>query len=87
MENELLDSTELESQRTERQQSGQDTGEGASTSEIIASASDGGFATTAYRRVYQEYAEVAEEAIEREVVPGGYRFYVTRYFELISPRD
>jgi hypothetical protein len=30
---------------------------------------------------------VAEEALNKDESPGGYRFYVRRYFQLIRPRD
>jgi len=34
-----------------------------------------------------EYHTVAEEALNKDEIPGGYRFYVRRYFQLIRPRD
>ena len=66
---------------------GQDTGQGASRSEVIQGAAERGFASRRYTKVYQEYHSVAEEALDKDEVPGGYRFYVRRYFELIRPRD
>ena len=83
----LLDPTELGGQRSATRERSRDTGEGSTTSEIIAGAASGGFATTPYREVYQDYEAVTEEVMERESIPGGYRYYVRRYFELISPRD
>lgn len=61
--------------------------EGRSRSEIIRSASEEGFATVDYEDVYADYEEVAEEVIEREEVPDGYRFYIKRYFQLIRPQQ
>ena len=87
MENELLDPTELGGDRATTRANTRDTGEGESTSEIIAGAASEGFATTRYRRVYQEYERITEEVMEQDRIPGGYRFYIRRYFELISPRD
>ena len=69
------------------QVAGQDTGQGGSRSEVIQGAAERGFASRGYQKVYREYRTVAEEAIGKDEVPGGYRFYVRRYFELIRPRD
>ena len=69
------------------QVAGQDTGEGASRSEVIEGAAERGFASRHYQKVFREYQTVAEEALGKDEIPGGYRFYVRRYFELIRPRD
>jgi len=66
---------------------GQETGQGASRSEVIQGAAEKGFASRGYQNVYREYHTVAEEALNRDEVPGGYRSYVRRYFQLIRPRD
>jgi hypothetical protein len=66
---------------------GQDTGQGASRSEVIQGAAERGFASRGYTKVYREYHTVAEEALNKDEIPGGYRFYVRRYFQLIRPRD
>jgi hypothetical protein len=68
------------------QVAGQDTGQGASRSEVIEGAAERGFASRGYTKVYREYETVAEEALGKDEIPGGYRFYVRRYFELIRPR-
>jgi hypothetical protein len=68
------------------QVAGQDTGNGASRSEVIEGAAERGFASRGYTKVYREYETVAEEALGKDEIPGGYRFYVRRYFELIRPR-
>ncbi|MFO0708769.1 MAG: hypothetical protein U0353_02960 [Sandaracinus sp.] len=62
-------------------------GQGPSRSQVIRSASAEGFASRDYERVYEDYASHAEEAVERDRVPPGYRGYVQRYFELIRPRE
>jgi hypothetical protein len=62
-------------------------GEGPSRSQVIEGASQGGFASVPYRRVYSEYREHAEAVLERDDVPAGERFYVRRYFELVQPRE
>jgi hypothetical protein len=69
------------------QVAGQDTGQGASRSEVIEGAAERGFATRGYQKVFREYDTVAEEALAKDEIPGGYRFYVRRYFELIRPRE
>ena len=66
---------------------GQDTGQGGSRSEVIQAAAERGFATHRYEQVYRDYHTVAEEALTKDEIPGGYRFYVRRYFQLIRPRD
>ena len=62
------------------------SGEGDSRSEVILTAADHGFASTPYRRVYQDYRKHAEELLEKDQVPAAYRYYVRRYFQLIEPR-
>ena len=66
---------------------GNDTGQGGSRSEVILGAAERGFASKGYTKVYREYHTVAEEALDKDEIPGGYRFYVRRYFQLIRPRE
>jgi hypothetical protein len=75
------------SSQQDTQVAGQDTGQGASRSEVIEGAAERGFASRGYQKVFREYQTVAEEALGKDEIPGGYRFYVRRYFELIRPRD
>lgn len=73
------------------QLTGQDTGEGGSNSKMIRSAASRGFASRGYKNVYRQYHTEAEEALKhdgnKDAIPGGYRFYVRRYFDLIRPRE
>lgn len=62
-------------------------GRGPSRSEVILGAADRGFVTRPYRSVYRDYRDHAEEVLERDEIPDGYRFYVRRYFQLIRPRE
>ncbi|MBI5477813.1 MAG: hypothetical protein HY906_03090 [Deltaproteobacteria bacterium] len=62
-------------------------GAGPTRAETILSASDRGFSNKAYRKVYRDYTSVAEEAMNREKVPLGFKSYVKRYFRLIMPRE
>ncbi|MGD0678069.1 MAG: hypothetical protein ABSC94_21870 [Polyangiaceae bacterium] len=66
---------------------GADSAQGTTRSQAILGAAGRGFATRGYERVYTEYHQVAEESLAKDNIPGGYRFYVKRYFELIRPRD
>jgi hypothetical protein len=66
---------------------GSDSGQGGSRSQVILGASERGFASKGYKKVYTEYHQVAEESVSKDEIPGGYRFYVKRYFQLIRPRD
>ncbi len=66
---------------------GADSAQGASRSQVILGASERGFASKGYKKVYTEYHQVAEESVAKDEIPGGYRFYVKRYFQLIRPRD
>jgi hypothetical protein len=66
---------------------GSETGQGTSRSEVILGAAQRGFSAHNYRKVFTEYHQVAEESLARDEIPGGYRFYVKRYFQLIRPRE
>ena len=66
---------------------GADTGQGGSRSQVILGAAERGFASHGYKKVYTEYHQVAEESLNKDEIPGGYRFYVKRYFQLIRPRE
>ena len=50
-------------------------------------AADRGFSSRGYRKVHADYSAHAEELLEDESIPPGYRHYVRRYFQLIRPRD
>lgn len=62
-------------------------GQGPTRSEVILSSAQRGFSSRDYRDVYTDYSSHAEEVLEQDEVPPGYRFYVRRYFQLIRPRD
>ncbi len=84
--NMLEDPTRLNSRARSSRVEGQQ-GEGPSRSEVILGAADRGFANSRYRQVYTDYSDHAEEVLERDEIPPGYRFYVRRYFQLIRPRE
>jgi hypothetical protein len=66
---------------------GIDTGQGTASAEVIYGAAERGFVGKGYKEVFDQYEGVAEEALEHDTIPPGYRFYVRRYFQLIRPRD
>lgn len=66
---------------------GVDSGEGTASAEVIHGAAERGFVGKGYRDVYVQYESVAEQALEHDQIPPGYRFYVRRYFQLIRPRE
>jgi len=66
---------------------GIDTGEGTASAEVIYGAAERGFVGKPYREIFVQYETVAEEALEKDQIPPGHRFYVRRYFQLIRPRE
>lgn len=64
-----------------------DTGQGTASSQVISGAAQRGFVGRGYKDVYTDYQTVAEDVMNRDDIPPGYRFYVRRYFQLIRPRD
>lgn len=83
----MLDNpTDVDSRTRNTRVEGEQSG-GPSRSEVILSAADRGFAQRAYEQVYTDYSGHAEEVLERDEIPQGYRFYVRRYFQLIRPRE
>ena len=77
----------IKSGTEDTQVAGQDSAHGTSRSEVIQGAAERGFTARGYQKVYREYHTVAEEALARDEIPGGYRSYIRRYFELIRPRE
>lgn len=82
----LRTATELESERVDTRVQGE-LGEGPSRSQVIREAGQRGFASRGYEQVHGDYSRHAEAVLEHDQVPGGYRFYVRRYFQLIRPRQ
>lgn len=66
---------------------GIDSGQGEAASEVVFGAAERGFAGSGYKKVYTDYKTVAEEVMQSDEIPPGYRFYVRRYFQLIRPRE
>lgn len=66
---------------------GIDSGEGTASAEVIYGAAERGFVGKGYKDVFTEYQSVAEQVLDKDEIPPGYRFYVRRYFQLIRPRD
>jgi hypothetical protein len=66
---------------------GIDSGQGEAASEVVFGAAERGFSGGGYKKVYTDYKTVAEEVMQSDEIPPGYRFYVRRYFQLIRPRE
>ncbi|MEZ4294556.1 MAG: hypothetical protein R3B70_06245 [Polyangiaceae bacterium] len=81
------DRTDLKGQTTATRAEAADTGQGPSNSEVILSAAERGFKGGPYKKVYKDYRTYAEQQINKDEIPDGYRFYVRRYFQLIRPRE
>ena len=79
--------TDLKAGTTDVQEQGIDSHQGPSNSEVILSAAERGFKGSGYKKVFTQYHTVAEQQINKDQVPDGYRFYVHRYFQLIRPRE
>jgi hypothetical protein len=80
------DQTDLEGKTQDVSAAGVDSGEGTASSEVVFGAAERGFSGGGYRKVYTDYKTVAEEVLETDEIPPGYKFYVRRYFQLIRPR-
>ncbi len=68
-------------------QEGQETNQGPTDSQIISAAAEKGFRGHDYKKAFTDYRTHAEENINKEDIPDGYRAYIRRYFQLIRPRD
>ena len=63
-----------------------DQGKGRTRAEVIETASQEGFATESYKRVYQDYESFAQSAMDSDELPAGQRRRVKRYFQMIQPQ-
>jgi hypothetical protein len=81
------DGDRLDAQHEHSRVAGEQAGDGPTRSEVILGAADRGFVTRGYQKVHADYRDHAEEILEQDEVPPGYRFYVRRYFQLIRPRE
>lgn len=81
------DPTALEGKTHDVTAAGIDSGEGTASAEVIYGAAERGFTSKGYKDIFVEYETVAEQVIEKDDIPPGYRFYVRRYFQLIRPRE
>lgn len=79
--------TDLKGKTQDVAAAGIDSGQGTASSEVVYGAASRGFTAGGYRKVYTDYKAVAEEVLESDEIPAGYKFYVRRYFQLIRPRE
>ncbi len=81
------DPTKLDGKTQDVSAAGVDSGQGSASAEVIYGAAERGFVGKGYQQVFTDYQTVAEQVMEQDEIPPGYRFYVRRYFQLIRPRD
>ncbi len=81
------DKTHLKGHTKDVTAAAQDTGQGKASSQVIYGAAQRGFVGHGYQKVYTDYHTVAEQVMNHDQIPPGYRFYVRRYFQLIRPRQ
>lgn len=62
-------------------------GKGQTRSEVIETASQEGFATESYKRVYRDYKSFAQSAMDSDELPEGQRRRVKRYYQMIQPQN
>ena len=79
--------TSMKTGTTDIEEQGLDTKQGPTNSEVILGAAQRGFKGSGYKKVFTDYHTRAEEQINKDQIPDGYRFYVHRYFQLIRPRE
>jgi hypothetical protein len=79
--------TDMKTGVSDVQEQGLDTQQGPTNSEVILGAAQRGFKGSGYKKVFTDYHTRAEEQINKDQIPDGYRFYVHRYFQLIRPRE
>jgi hypothetical protein len=61
-------------------------GAGPSKVEVIEKVAQEGLVGAQYKKVYKEATREAEDSLEREQVPVGYKRFTKRYFDLIQPQ-
>lgn len=61
-------------------------GKGQTRAEVIETASQEGFATESYKRVYRDYKSFAQSAMDSDELPEGQRRRVKRYYQMIQPQ-
>ena len=81
------EASKLDGKTVDVSAAGVDSGQGAASAEVIYGAAERGFVGRGYQKVFTDYQTVAEQVMEQDEIPPGYRFYVRRYFQLIRPRD
>lgn len=61
-------------------------GKGVSKAEVLKDASQRGFATEPYRKMYKEYRDFAQSAIDSDAMNAAQRRLVKRYYQMIQGR-
>ncbi len=79
------DATDKSGNTKDQDLTGQTGNKGGSRRETILAAAQKGFASTSYKKVYQDYSKIVEEVMRNEKLPSSYRHYVKQYFSKIRP--
>lgn len=85
-ENIFGDRTKMDAQHSPAKVEGQ-IGEGQSFENILRGTAEASTSTVEYRELFNNYTPEAEEAIIKENIPIGSKYYIKRYFESIRPQN
>jgi len=80
------DRTKMDAQRNQVKVAGQ-LGEGPSFENVLRGTAEDSTSTVEYRELFNQYTPEAEEAIFKENIPLGSKYYIKRYFESIRPQQ
>jgi hypothetical protein len=86
VENIFGDRSKIDAQRNAVKIEGQ-TGEGQSFENVLRGTAEASTSTVEYRELFNNYTPEAEEAIFKENIPLGSKYYIKRYFEAIRPQQ
>ena len=86
VENIFGDRTKIDAQHNPVKIEGQ-MGEGQSFENILRGTAEASTSTVEYRELFNNYTPEAEEAIFKENIPLGSKYYIKRYFEGIRPQQ
>ena len=84
VENIFGDPTRIDAKKNPEKVTGE-IGDGKLFENVLRGASEKATSTVEYRELFQHYTPEAEEAIFKENIPLGSKYYIKRYFEGIKP--
>ena len=80
------DRTKIDARRNAARVEGQ-MGEGQTFENVLRGTAEASTSTVEYRELFNHYTPEAEEAIFKENIPLGSKYYIKRYFESIRPQQ